>query len=75
MVLLDAHRLLDDAVVLAGDLVVEEVCPLRVGEGDLVQRLKLSAKVCHELRLRGDRQVRVCLRFKEANQFLLERRL
>ena len=45
MVLLDPRRLLDDAVVGAGDLLGEESLPLGVGELDVVQPRKLLAQV------------------------------
>ena len=66
VVLLDAHGLLDDAVVRAGDLLGEEPLPLRVAERDLVQRLELRAQVGDQRGLAGDRQVLVGLALRAA---------
>lgn len=42
VILLDAHRLVDDPVGVAGDPLGEEALPLGVGERDAVQRLELK---------------------------------
>ena len=72
VVFLDAHGLLDDALVGAGDLLGEEPLPLGVGERDVVQRLELRAQVGDELRLAGDRQVLVRLLLQELDELPLQ---
>jgi hypothetical protein len=49
VVLLDAHRLLDDGVVRTRDALGEEGPPLTVGERDAVECLELGAQVRDEL--------------------------
>ena len=61
MVVVDADCLLDDAVVAARDLLVEEPIPLVVGERVVVQGLELDPQVRDELAFRADRQVLVRL--------------
>ena len=64
VVLLNPRGLLDDPLVLAGDLLREEALPLAVGELDFVQRLKLRPEVRNERGVAVDRQVLVGLAFE-----------
>ena len=59
--LLDAARLLHDAVRLGGDVDSEEPLPVRVGEGETVQPLDAGSQVRDEGGLVGDVGVLVAL--------------
>ena len=51
MILVDAHGLLDDAVIGAGDTLREELLPLRIRELNLVDDLELLAEILLQLAL------------------------
>ena len=70
--LLDAARLLHDAVGLGGHIRAEEPLPVRVGEGEAVQPLDAPAQVGDERGLVGDVGVLVALLAKLRDQLVLE---
>ena len=70
--LLDAARLLHDAVGLGGDMGAEEPPPVRVGEGEAVQPLDAPAQVLDERGLVGDVGVLVALLDQLRDQLVLE---
>ena len=72
VVLVDAHGLVDDAGVRAGDPLGEEALPFGIGEPHAVERLKLVAQVGDELALSGDGEVGVGLLLQLAEERLLE---
>ena len=72
VVFLDADRLVDDALVRAGDLLAEEPVPLGVGECDAVERFELGAEVGDQVGFGGDRQVLVGLRLEQRDELAFQ---
>ncbi len=72
VVLVDAHGLVDDAGVRAGDPLGEEALPLGIGEPYAVERLELAAQVGDELALGGDGEVGVGLLLQLSQERLLK---
>ncbi len=72
VVLLDANRLLDDALALAGDPLLEEALPLLIAELDAVQRLQLRAEVRDQVGLGLDGEVVVRLRLQDLDELGLK---
>ena len=70
--LLDAARLLHDAVGLGGDVDSEEPLPVRVGEVEAVQPLDAGSQVRDERGLVGDVDVLVTLVDQLRDQLVLE---
>ena len=70
--LLDAARLLHDAVGLGGGVGAEEPLPVRIGEGEAVQPLDAPAQVLDEGGLVGDVGVLIALLDQLRDQLVLE---
>ena len=75
MVALYLAGLFHDALVGAGNAILEETLPLRVGEGVVVQLLQLAAQIGDERRLVVDGQVFIALGGQHMDEFLLQRGL
>ena len=75
MVVLDLARLFHDALVGAGNAILEETLPLRVSKGVVIQLFQLAAQIGDERRLIVDGQVFIALRGEHTDEFLLQRGL
>src|SRR5690606_23682024 len=65
MIFLDTGRLLDDSVLVPRDAFGEKPLPLGIAELDPVEDLELGPQVGHQVGLRPEPQVLVCLPFEE----------
>ena len=71
-VLLDAARLLHDALCLVGYDLAEEALPVLVGEGEAVEELDLAAQVGDELGLAGGGDALVALVHELLDELLFQ---
>ena len=75
MVALDLARLFHDALVGAGNAILEETLPLRVSKGVVIQLFQLAAQIGDERCLIVDGQVFIALRGEHADELALQRGL
>ena len=74
-VLLDLAGLLHDVLVGIGDGGLEELLPLAVGEGVVVEQFQLSAEVGDQVGLLVDSQILIALLRQHTDELPLQRRL
>lgn len=75
MVALDLAGLFQNAVVGAGDAVLEKTLPLAVGKGVVVEQLQLAAQVGDQAALVVDGEAFIALGAQPPDEFLLQRGL
>ena len=61
MILLNLSGLFHDALVLIGNLILEEAVPLLVGETELIESFQLAAKVLNQSRFIVDGDILIAL--------------
>ena len=74
-VFLDAEGLLHDACIGSGDVLLEEVLPLVVGELHVVEQFQLTSQVGYQVLLAGNRQPVIRLLLQLLDKLPLECRL
>ena len=74
-VFLDLRRLLHNAVLIVGELLLEEPFPFAVGELNAIELFELSAQIRNQILLGLDSEILIALTFENRDKPLLQRRL